>query len=650
MSIEKMTLVNISGSREALDDVVLTCYEGGSFHPEIISAPQGKVSGCSALSEENPDTALLHRLETACINAGIELKYDSKAGDTLKADEIESFLETFEKQVQEIGGRKKQLSDSVKEHENALTQLNHIEGMEDVSFEDIFSCKYLKVRFGRLPSDSYSKLEYYNNKVFLFIPLDMREGEDFYWGIYFTPEEFAAEVDYLFSLLFFERLRIPDYVQGTPEHAIELLQQALEKEKTALAECSKELRKLIEAAQEKLLVSYSRIRFLNDSFDLRRYVYFLGDQFHITGFLPEREKKEFGRRFSQIPGADVAFLPYDSDKRLTPPTKLKNCRFFKPFEMFVDMYGLPAYDDIDPTPIVGITYTLLFGLMFGDLGQGLLISLLGWVMWKWKKMNLGRIMIRIGFSSAVFGCIYGSVFGFENLLDPIYHAIGLAGKPIEVMAPESTNLILIGAVALGAVIIVASILTNIVMGLKQRNFERAIFGNNGLAGLIFYGSVLAAAVLLLVFQINILNLPFILLCIVLPLLVIFLKEPLTKFVKGYKHVKPEEGIGSFIIENFFELFEVLLSFITNTMSFLRVGGFVLSHAGMMAVVMTLSSMFTSASPVIVVIGNLFVMAMEGLIVGIQVLRLEFYEMFSRYYEGDGKPFQPVSALAEVTES
>ena len=65
MSIEKMTLVNISGSQEVLDDVVLTCYESGSFHPETISAPQGKVSGFSALSEENPYTALLHRLETA---------------------------------------------------------------------------------------------------------------------------------------------------------------------------------------------------------------------------------------------------------------------------------------------------------------------------------------------------------------------------------------------------------------------------------------------------------------------------------------------------------------------------------------------------------------------------------------------------------
>lgn len=107
--------------------------------------------------------------------------------------------------------------------------------------------------------------------------------------------------------------------------------------------------------------------------------------------------------------------------------------------------------------------------------------------------------------------------------------------------------------------------------------------------------------------------------------------------------KGEGGIGSFIIENFFELFEVVLSFITNTMSFLRVGGFILSHAGMMAVVMTLSEMVgEGASPVVVVIGNLFVLGMEGLIVGIQSLRLEFYEIFSRFFEGDGKPFTPIS--------
>ena len=92
---------------------------------------------------------------------------------------------------------------------------------------------------------------------------------------------------------------------------------------------------------------------------------------------------------------------------------------------------------------------------------------------------------------------------------------------------------------------------------------------------------------------------------------------------------------------FFALFEGVLSFFSNTMSFLRVGGFVLSHAGMMAVVFTLSEMVShSVSPFVLVVGNLFVIGMEGLIVGIQVLRLEYYEMFSRFYKGNGRQFKP----------
>ena len=94
----------------------------------------------------------------------------------------------------------------------------------------------------------------------------------------------------------------------------------------------------------------------------------------------------------------------------------------------------------------------------------------------------------------------------------------------------------------------------------------------------------------------------------------------------------------------------MLSFVTNTMSFLRVGGFILSHAGMMAVVATLSDMVGSgASPAVIIIGNIFVMAMEGLIVGIQALRLEFYEIFSRFYEGSGKPFVPISQSIQSSQ-
>ena len=105
------------------------------------------------------------------------------------------------------------------------------------------------------------------------------------------------------------------------------------------------------------------------------------------------------------------------------------------------------------------------------------------------------------------------------------------------------------------------------------------------------------------------------------------------------------------MENFFEMFEVLLSFVTNTMSFLRVGAFVLVHAGMMVVVFTLSGMVGGVgSIVVIIVGNIFVAAMEGLIVGIQVLRLEFYEIFSRFFDGEGRPFLPAEVDYSVQET
>ena len=98
----------------------------------------------------------------------------------------------------------------------------------------------------------------------------------------------------------------------------------------------------------------------------------------------------------------------------------------------------------------------------------------------------------------------------------------------------------------------------------------------------------------------------------------------------------------FFVQSFFELFEVLLSYLSNTLSFLRIGAFAVSHAAMMEVVLMLAGATNGGSPnwIVVVLGNIFVCAMEGLIVGIQVLRLEYYEIFSRFYAGNGREFQP----------
>jgi len=135
---------------------------------------------------------------------------------------------------------------------------------------------------------------------------------------------------------------------------------------------------------------------------------------------------------------------------------------------------------------------------------------------------------------------------------------------------------------------------------------------------------------------------------VLPLLLIYLQEPLGELLEGKEHWLPE-SIGDFLMQSFFELFEVLLSYLSNTLSFVRVGAFILVHYGMMTVVFTIANLMAPGSAgyiIVVVIGNVIIMALEGLLVGIQALRLEFYEMFSRFYSGSGRPFVPVGADAE----
>ena len=97
----------------------------------------------------------------------------------------------------------------------------------------------------------------------------------------------------------------------------------------------------------------------------------------------------------------------------------------------------------------------------------------------------------------------------------------------------------------------------------------------------------------------------------------------------------------FILQNIFELLEYVLSYLSNTVSFLRVGAFVLVHAGMMMVVFSLAG--ESKNIFVIILGNILVIALEGLLTGIQALRLEYYEMFSRFYNGDGKPFSPFTS-------
>lgn len=636
-----MALVNIIGQFDVLDDALIRCCDSGCFHLEpAFKNEQGGV--VKLLNEKNPYIQPMKEFTSLATEMEIELTEEiTNKWDKYSAEDFTELADEIDREIEEKSERRRELAKEVSDLEAAAIQITHLKGLNS-DFDKIFACKHTASRIGRLPADNLAKLQYYD-QTFFFVPFETTR--DFCWGMYFCAEGDKELVDSIFRSLFFERIHIPDYVTGNTDVALERISAQIEEKKQQVAGYTDELGKVADKYGELIRQVYTRLKKKYDIFELHRKVGAVKEKFYIKGFIPKKKTEEFAKLFEDMNGVEVVYLPSDADANCTPPTVLKNGWFSRPFSMLVEMYGLPKYKGFNPTAFVAITYTLLFGIMFGDLGQGFLLFLGGIIVGKKIDERAGGMVSRVGFSSMIFGTLYGSVFGFEELLDPVFESFGIDFLPLKVF--RQTNFILITAVGIGIFLILISMLINIGIGFKEKNYEKAVFGSNGIAGLIFYGSVCAAVVCKIVLKLELNWAVYILLLVVVPALCIFCRVPFAAAVK-YKQWKLSEDeedmtIGGFIVENFFEMFEFVLSYISNTMSFLRVGGFVLSHAGMMLVVMTLMEGLNAVGqPIVLVIGNLFVMAMEGMIVAIQIIRLEFYEIFSRFYEADGKEFEPVS--------
>ncbi|MDD3430320.1 MAG: V-type ATPase 116kDa subunit family protein, partial [Oscillospiraceae bacterium] len=608
----------------------------GCFHPDGTVAES--LHEASA-REENPYEPVFVKAKGLLQDLHQKKVLNPYKGAFYRLNEVTEFLDKFVDEVARRNARKAEIQNTLAMYEQTRTQLYHLTGLT-TSVDEIFGVKFLKVRFGRLPKDSYVKLDYYADKQFNFTSYDF-DGE-FYWGVYFTPVECADEADEVFASLYFERIYVPEFVHGTPQDGLAMI---MAKEGELNAELG-ELEDVSHVATEKELDTIrsmtSWLGYNSQIYEMHRYAIILDTSFLISGFIPEEKFDEVAKAMSILEGVKVSEDEHE-ELPCKPPVKLKNNWFARPFEMFVDMYGLPGYGDIDPTAFVAISYSILFGIMFGDIGQGLLLGLIGYfIMYKKMHMGIGLILTRCSIFSVFFGFVYGSVFGFEEALNPLYHALGMAEKPLEVMSPSATNFILLASIGFGVVIIICAICIGVYGKFKKGIKGVTITGVNGIAGLIFYTSVVLTAVKLLAkAEIPFVGtVPFYIICLAVPFLLMFLSEPISALIEHEKiHEKPLD----IFINGFFEMFDAMLSYASNTMSFLRVGGFVLAHAGMMSVVFTLANMSSGVGYIlIVVIGNLFVMALEGLFVGIQVLRLEFYEVFSRFFEADGVPYAPLT--------
>jgi V/A-type H+-transporting ATPase subunit I len=357
---------------------------------------------------------------------------------------------------------------------------------------------------------------------------------------------------------------------------------------------------------------------------------FSDENFYFSGWISKRDKQRMEAIAAKYPELIIMFSDTNSGSG-KPPTKLKNNWLFRPFETLVKMYGVPSFNELDPTPFLSITYMFCFGFMFGDVGQGLVLALAGLILGK-RGVELGKVLFRLGLCSTVFGFMYGSIFGFEEVLHPLWI------RPF-----DEINTILLAAVMIGIVMLLMAYVYSIINKLKKHEIKEGVFGKNGICGLALYASILGIVGLnfgIIPFA-GVLTPMLIILAIVLVFLVL-IREPLANYLMKKKPLY-EETASEYYVESGFELFEMLLGMLSNTLSFIRIGAFALTHVGLFMAFQTLAIMVQNGviSVGILIFANIFIIALEGLIVGIQALRLQFYELFSKYYSGDGIEFKPV---------
>ena len=639
-----MQAVNIIGLTKYIDEVITVLGESGVFHPDEVSAFYTELQEFTHVPTNNTYAEHLTNLKSALNRT----KFDCRVGEmndyAPSAEELGSLSDSIVADIDLLSDKKEAVRAQLREAKRNYSVASHFSGL-DVEIGEVLKLKYMKARFGKLPKDSMSKLSLYKNNQYVDF-LVCTEDRTHCWGVYFTPADQAEKIDRIFEGLYFEPVEL---VGGneTPEQRIEIYKEQIPALEQELKEAQEKIDRYLKDNEEMISRCLSKLEEIVLYMGIRSKALQHGNSFIIVGWVPSENAGEIKKRLTKIRSVELDFSDAKKELDKRPPVKLKNVFFAKPFEFYTEMYGVPKYNEVDPTTFVSITYIIIFGIMFADLGQGFILSIVGWLMWKIRKMKIGKILLPCGISSMVFGTLFGSVFGFEHLLDPMYRSMGYKEKPFEVMASQNTNLIIFAAIGIGVMLLIVAMFFNVYSSLKQKNYGRALFSTSGVAGILFYGSLVFGLVSEMFLGIHVMTAPYIIGLVVVPFILIFFSEPLTELVNGEKDWQPESW-GGYIVEKLFESIEILLSYVTNTMSFLRVGAFVLVHAGMMMVVFVLAETVGGAGYwVIVVIGNALVMVLEALLVAIQVLRLEYYELFSRFYSGEGRPFEPVRFNAET---
>jgi V/A-type H+-transporting ATPase subunit I len=344
-------------------------------------------------------------------------------------------------------------------------------------------------------------------------------------------------------------------------------------------------------------------------------------------------------------------LPQASAAALRVPILHRNPLLLRPFQKLVQLYGTPSYREVEPTAFFALSFLLMFGMMFGDLGHGLVLFAAGYCLFRYvpRYLDYGILLMEGGASSAAFGVLYGSFFGIEGLLPVIWM------EPLREL-PRFMGL----AAALGVVLVSAGLLLGVLNTWRSGQRAGALFGPRGLFGAFLYWVTLALLARAFVPATWVVPTGVLVALLAVPAVLLLAKPVLVRALEGPRPARPAGPATPrwlVALEGSVELVDAAFSYFANTLSFLRVAAFAAVHAGVFVALFALADTLRRVSfggdflsVVSLVAGNALVILLEGLTVSVQVLRLEYYEFFSKFFRGGGEPYRPLMLTAAGKES
>jgi V/A-type H+-transporting ATPase subunit I len=345
----------------------------------------------------------------------------------------------------------------------------------------------------------------------------------------------------------------------------------------------------------------------------------------LVGWAPTGELERLESRLAAV-GAGLVELPPPA--WVEPPTLLHGTRLATPFRPLVDTYGALRYRDVDPTPFAAVSFVLMFGMMFGDVGHGIILALLGVGLARTQSARLvpfralWPFLVAGGLAATFFGFLYGEAFGPTGIVPTLW--LEPTEEPLEFLA---------AGVAVGAVLLSVSYAIGTVNRWREGGGLSALVAPSGIAGfLLFLGLGAAAAGVyrgsgpLAVAGV---------ICAVAGVLLLG---------AGF-HAGAGRGAAA-VTQATVEVVDAVVRVVANVISFTRLAAFGLMHAALGAVVWdATTALWGSAVGSLLavatfVVGNALTFALEALVAGVQALRLEYYELFSRIFAGEGHRFAP----------